>query len=311
MDEEIQGNHFLTLHRENIQDLILSYYSHVFDDVKERKSMNVGGIIFDSGGIYKESAKIAGMASISSGLMCNELNVAGKTTFKDVVIAKGDAKIAGTSNFFEDTVIFGSLKVAGNAHFDSRVLLTGNVKTAGKLFAKEFYASEVVVIEGSVSAGTLIVKELIIKGRLTSEFVKTKRLLIERGGGTINGDLETEELKINPQSLMVSTHGNLSNLLNLVTYIGSTLKRTLIRSLENQPKNLEVLGNVTCNKATLHNTIIHGNLVAQELIIGQNVTIKGTVDCSNIVYLEEIKGISSDDTERKSLKEKIEEVKQD
>lgn len=137
------------------------------------------------------------------------------------------------------------------------------------------------------------------------ENVKTHRFLIEEGGGTIGGDLETEILEVRSRknvTKLVRRNQNLSNPIGVIKYVTSKIIRP-ISSLNRGAEGLEIRGNVVARKVELSNTVIHGDLTAEEVILHEGVEVYGMINSSNITGETQNK-LKLKDSDAKRLNEK-------
>ena len=220
------------------------------------------------------------------------------------------------------TSISGSLNVSDESKFGGPISSTGSIKINGNLLAtSKLSSSGSIDVDGDIKTNS----PLVFNGRLTCSSIQsssklnlsgtinvegnilTEKLSISNGTISVGGDILGKTIKItgpfddtdfdfipefddiNEISDLVKVTTNFAK--DLIPSIGNLLSSVFESITSPTTEQINVFGNIEGKKVVISNTIVHGDITADEVVLGRNLKINGKVRYRKSINKEQYEGI--------------------
>ncbi|MHA2504394.1 MAG: hypothetical protein ACXAE3_16185 [Candidatus Kariarchaeaceae archaeon] len=290
----------------SLYDQVMATYDQSeFDHLKVKKGISVAGMTFFEGGKIEGAVNMAGKGTSQDDLLAQKLSVAGQSTFKGLVAISGKASIAGSSRFMGPALFGGTLKVAGKTRFDESIVGSGGVLVSGRAYVSQYLLTDSPIsIAGRLQVQSIRSTDVLkIDGHLNvSESILAKEIYLGRSSGLIEGDVYAEKISILAENERLEK--NLATVGGLFFY----LKDTILGALQGKSRRrLVIEGDVFAEDVEMDEVTIHGDLVVKNGTLGPGVEVLGKVYYEASLQMDETLAL---DVEQKSLIDYTEDRKQ-
>ena len=271
-----------------LADLAIQSLQPYIDQLDERSSAFTMGNLSTRGGRFKGGVRSMGNFSSKGVSVVDSLSAMGNASVSDLLVVKKSTLLAGNSNVKGNAIFAGKSVIAGNSRFKENIISSTSLRIDGRVTI-----DKQIITDGSLSlAGRVKVQQIqtldtiFVRGNIdVSQMIKARKFLLTKGGGTIGGDLIAKEVGIGRDRQLrryirnFEYHLDLNNPINLIKFTGGILRGALFD--RRKGKNpMEIHGDVIAHDIFLENTIIHGDLNAKRITIGDNVEITGRIEYS-------------------------------
>lgn len=230
-----------------------------------------------------DKVRVSGKLTIHENLVANDLSVAGIVSVANnltvlnsarvngKLLVNGEAKIAKSSKIAGKmeigTNLFASekLSIAGKITVQQDITSDGDLKVAGKLRSRSIRSAGTISIGGKIHVDENVVANFFIVNNSTG-FI----------GGNLFADTVTINQRHRESSVLDDESETITDLPSLARFLTRVIRNTNF-SYNSPSAPFVVNGNIESVTADLSNIEIGGDLVADNVILGPNVVVKGIV----------------------------------
>lgn len=274
-------------------DYILENIDYIIDDLEEKNRIISLGLISSNGGNFKGAIRSLGDFRTQDDFFSKGLNVIGRSLFKGLVIVDGSTMILGRSKFLDHCILGGKSEIAGDAVFKTHILTSGELKLGGDTTIEGNVYSDSPVIFGGRTELKNIRSTSRISARtsiIVKEDIQADEFIFSKGRGevqNITARFVTIGFKDRISAKMYKGKGEkrqLINPINLLKFVTSSVKHVLSRYPDGS-RVFHVFGNINADEIYLSNCIVHGDIKANKITIGPDVSVSGMIEYSEFLKL--------------------------
>ncbi|MHA2502799.1 MAG: hypothetical protein ACXAE3_08020 [Candidatus Kariarchaeaceae archaeon] len=272
----------------SLADLAIQSLEPYLDQLENRGRVFSMGNAVTKGGKFKGSVRSMGNFSSKGVTVVDNLSTMGNASVGDLIVVKNSTLMAGNSTVKVNAIFAGKTTIAGNSKFTENIISSTSLRIDGNITIKKQ-----VITDGSLHLGGKVriqqiqtLDSIFVRGKIFIEgMVKAKKFLLTKGAGSIGNDLIAREVGIGRDRHLkrhlrnFEYHLNLANPVNLAKFTGGVLANALFDRRKHEDP-FEVQGDVIAHDIFLENVVIHGDLNAKRVTIGDNVEIKGRIEYS-------------------------------
>lgn len=275
---------------------------------KKRTKWRFAGSATVDGDEIDDPVKVSGKLFVNGDLKCPTMKISGKTTIDGNLTVIESLKTSGLLSVTEDAKLGGTVKVSGKLDVLKNLYITEYAKVSGKLTVSENLVSgDQLIVSGKIIANNVQSKGLV----KSSGMVKIAQDLIANdfissgGGSIIGGNLEAMNVEIarryrestyeedNPEDEATEDLNDDINDLNdlgrfVSDLVGKIVPKFINMGLGNSsrpPKIFTIEGDLKGSTVDISYTHIKGDLFADDVILGPEVTVEGTIRYKNSITL--------------------------
>ncbi|MCE7735319.1 MAG: hypothetical protein GPJ54_10610 [Candidatus Heimdallarchaeota archaeon] len=278
-------------------------------DSGKRENLQVTGVKMIKGGYFGDILT-RGRLEIEGDTECDKLSV------------HGSLEIEGSLSVINSSSISGSIKIEGDTKFGGPISSTGSIKIEGDLLAtSKLSSSGAINVDGDIKTNSALVfngklnctniqSSSILKlsgvigvdGNIIAETISISNGTIQVGGdirgktimisgkfGDVEFDFlkEFEDVKDIPDLVKATT----TFAKDIVPNIGNLVSTIFGSVTSPDSEQVNVFGNIEADNVVISNTIVHGSITADEIVLGRNLKVHGKVKYRKSINKEQYEGI--------------------
>lgn len=288
---EIDEKFLINVSEKSLVDIVLEQCKPIIEELPKKKSSLIVGISISEGGNYTSSLKTAGLNIIREPVICASLVSTGKSIFSDLVGVMGESSITGSTTFKKDAIFQQDVTITGFTRFKRHFIFSGKSTIKGRIVVeKSIYSDGILIAEGRLQCKRIVCNEIIIQGILsTLGDISANKFLFEQGRCIISGNLTADEVIIKPSLSIAKKSTSLTTLSGITSYISRIFNRIFLSKFD--ITQIIVEGNLKAKSAKLNNILIYGDLIADDLIIGNDVEVYGEILYKHSISIPENENI--------------------
>lgn len=304
-------------------EYLLKKYSDNEDDNSEfahtlKRKYSFTGSTRLSGGKIPSVIRSSGKLLITDSVTSQGLIVSGSAEVTGSLTLLQDAKISGKLTVDDDIKIGGNFKLSGKTSAGNRIYIGGSSQISGKLHTTgPLILEDLIKISGKVVCHKITSSaDIKLSGKIdTVGSVECNNFVSSGGGSKIGGDLIANEVEIakkyrlSKEKISSYEYENESsmdqdNITRLIPNIVGKLVPNILGSISTgfmgSPSIFHVIGNVKAKSVDISYSEIHGDLIADDIIIGPDVHISGTIKYKNTINVPKNHGYKIEQIEKDS-----------
>lgn len=252
-------------------------------------------------------------------LECQRLSISGSVDVDGELTVIGNSSVNGELLTSGVVKFGGPLSSTGSLNIGGGLFCTSKCSSSGEMIVEGTFTSDHPLsfngrmsVENIMSSSTIrLAGEISIFGSVVGEMIE-----LSKGAISIGGDVKGKRIYIaDPfKSLKLTVTQELENIgadlgkqsindigeiavtatkfaSNLIPGIGSVVS-SISDLIGGKPTDeIDIQGNIEGNEVVIANTIVHGDVIADTITIGNNVVVKGSVKYRNSINKTEYQGI--------------------
>ncbi|MCH8906496.1 MAG: polymer-forming cytoskeletal protein [Candidatus Heimdallarchaeota archaeon] len=248
------------------------------DDVEV--PVRVSGKLVVDGDLKCPTFKVSGSSTINGNLtVIDTVKASGSLSVHGDVKLGGPVKISGKLQVTENLYVTSTLKVSGKSQIGKDVVLGDYAKISGHLIAAAVKSNNILQISGKVTTeGDLVADEFHSSGgssRIGGNLLARVVNIAQRWRtGEFNTDSKFDDHEFDSLDSLPDLGRFISNLVNKVV---PSIINMAMPGRGNPPSIFEVAGNIEGTDVDISYTHVSGDVVADKVVIGPNVTITGKI----------------------------------
>lgn len=258
-----------------------------FGDILTRGRLEIDGDTeCEKLSVYGSLEVDGSLSVIDSSSISGNLNVSGDSKFGGPISSTGSINIDGDLLATSKLSSSGSIKVDGEIKTDSALVFNGKLNCSSIQSSSILKLSGMINVDGNILAETLSISNGTIQvgGNILGKTIK-----ISGQFGDVEFDFlkEFEDVKDIPDLVKATTtfaKDIVPNIGNLVSTIFGSVSSPV-------SEQVNVFGNIEAEKVIISNTIVHGDITADEIILGRNLKVHGKVNYRKSINKEQYEGI--------------------
>lgn len=274
--------------RENLQVTgVKSIPGGLFGDILSRGRLEIeGDTECDKLSVYGSLDVNGALSVLSSSSISGSLNVSGESKFGAPLSSTGSIKCEGNLLTTSKLSASGSIDVEGDLKTNSPLVFNGNLSCSNIQSSSVLKLSGIVDVDGNILANELSISNGTIKvnGNILGNRIKISGQFDDADFDFLK---DFEDVKDIPDLVKATTNfakDLIPNIGNLVTSVFGSITSTT-------QEQVNVFGNIEGKKVIISNTIVHGNITADEIVLGRNLKVHGKVNYRKSINKEQYEGI--------------------
>ncbi len=271
---------------------------------KPRTKWRFTGSATVDGDEIDDPVKVSGKLFVNGDLKCPTMKISGKATIDGNLTVIESLKTSGSLLVNQEAKLGGTVKVSGKLDVLENLYITEYAKVSGKLTVSENLVSgDELVVSGKIIANTVQSKGLVKSSgivNITHDLIAND--FISSGGGSkIGGNLEAMNVEI-AKRYRESTYeedksdeemdDDINDLNDLGRFVSNLVGKIVPKIINmgfgdfsRPPKIFAIEGNLKGSTVDISYTHIKGDLIADDVILGPEVTVEGTIKYKNSITL--------------------------
>jgi cytoskeletal protein CcmA (bactofilin family) len=244
--------------------------------------------------------KVSGRLLVNGDLKCPMMKVSGKTTIDGNLTVIDGLRTSGSLLINEEAKLGGHVKVSGKLEVKDKLYITESGKISGKLtVGGDLISGELLKVSGKIQAATIKSSGLIKSSGTVSTIgdLIAEEFISSGGSSTIGGNLEAQLIEIAKRYREGTSSGydededvgpieDLNDIGRFVTNLVGKIVPKIVNmgfggDLKRPPKIFEVEGNMEGDTIDISYTHVKGDLIANDVLFGPEVTVDGRIIYKN------------------------------